>query len=149
MIALILFLGAVHWGTVFAGGAFVVTALVVIVLPGFYLFHRKVVRPMRWVLGVTADDSPTGEEVQSVPKQLAQIRQTQLDIVTRTEQLEKNHGGSMRDLVSRTHKLVVKVDTKLSAHLVESAKNETAIWRALAGHAPQETTTEETPDDAV
>ena len=120
------------WSEVGQVGGFFVAFCAVIVVPVALTFHRKVIRPLRWVLGVTAADSPTGEEVLPVPQQLALLRKTQLEIMEKTAQLENNGGSSVKDQVRQTHKLAIQIRNTLNQHLVASATNEAAIWKAIA-----------------
>jgi hypothetical protein len=130
-------IAAVDWGTfgeVLGGFG---TAMAVLVVPAAVLFHRRVIRPLRWVLGVSAAASPTGEEVKPVPIQLAELRQTATVLLARTEELQNNGGGSMKDLARKTHRLAVSTNRELKEHLTKSAESEAAMWRALAEFGTQ------------
>jgi len=120
------------WATIFEVAAAVATLFALLLVPAAILFHRKVVRPLKWVLGTRAEDSPTGEEIMPIPHQLAQMRKSQLEIARRTEELDNNHGNSVKDTVRKTHRLALSTDRLLRQHLVDAAENERDIWRAIA-----------------
>lgn len=108
------------------------TFVVLLAVPVALLFHRKVIRPLRWVLGVTADDSPTGEAILPVPQQLAELRKAQEQILVASRELIDDGGNSIKDRVRMTHKLAMSTDRVLKEHLRNSAENEAEIWKAIA-----------------
>jgi hypothetical protein len=122
------------WGGVGAilGGC--ATFLAIVVAPLALLFHRRVIKPLSWVLGLKADESPTGEEVLPVPRQLAELRKGQQaakldhDTLTLTvagmklqqettaanikeirAEVFPNHGSSLRDAVDKNGRTVETV----------------------------------------
>jgi hypothetical protein len=123
----------------FLGG--VATFIVLLCVPAGMLFHRKVIKPLRWVLGVTAEDSPTGEAVLPVPQQLLELRTHQINLERMVheslKELMPNNGSSMVDRVRQTHKIATATDRMLRKHLLNSANNEAEIWRAISGHPRQ------------
>jgi len=79
------------------------TFVVVLVVPAIILFHRKVIRPLRFVLGIKEDESPTGEAIPSIPRQLALLRTDQVKLIGNVgsimAEVFPNHGSSLRDAV--------------------------------------------------
>lgn len=120
---------AINTTNVFVSIGAVATAISLILIPAAILFHRRVIRPLRWVLGVPIEDSPTGEAVLPVPQQLAELRSNQQEVM-RT--LGPNGGSSIIDLARKTHKLALSTDRALKQHLIDSAQSEKDIWQAIA-----------------
>jgi hypothetical protein len=135
-----------------------------LLIPAAILFHRKVIRPLRWVLGVSAGDSPTGEAVLPVPQQLLELRRGAAESKANQEKvialLGPNGGSSILDLARKTHKLAVSTDKALKRHLIDSSEHEREIWQAIAGlsgsnvvgtttttHTTQSTVTDDLDDD--
>ncbi len=111
------------WSTILSGFAILVT---VCVIPAGVLFHKRVVRPLSFVLGLKAEDSPTGEKIPTIPQQLAQIR----------AELHPNGGSSMRDSVDRAEKLshttlarVIDLEGAVRSHVADDA----ASFRVISG----------------
>lgn len=100
-----------------------------LLIPAALLFHRRVIRPLRWVLGVTAADSPTGEAVLPVPQQLAELRKSNAAVLAA---LGPNGGSSILDLARKSHKLAMSIDRRLKQHLLDSTQSEKEIWQAIA-----------------
>jgi hypothetical protein len=103
--------------------------MALVIIPAAVLFHRRVIRPLRWVLGVPAADSPTGEEVLPVPQQLAELRAAHREVM---DTLGPNGGSSIIDLARKTHKIALSTDRLLKQHLVDSAQSEKDMWQAIA-----------------
>ena len=119
------------------------------ILPAAWWFHRKVVKPLSFVLGLKQEDSPTGEQIPSIPIQLNDMRKNQVEfkaaqvnqsgeIAIIKAEVFPNHGGSLRDVVDRSEtglaavKLqVVDVQTTLDKH-VSDEKIERERIAALA-----------------
>ena len=117
-------IAAIDWtaaSTVLSGFAiFFVVALI----PGAIWFHRKVIRPLSFVLGLKAEESPTGEAIPPIPSQLADMRKNQIEfksamvkqdgqIAIIKAELFPNHGGSLRDTADRAEAAVSEVRTKV------------------------------------
>jgi hypothetical protein len=86
------------------------TFFVLVVAPLAWFFHRKVIKPLSFVLGLKQEDSPTGEPIASIPIQLAGLRKNQeafvnvqteqgRDIALIKSEVFPNHGSSLRDAV--------------------------------------------------
>jgi hypothetical protein len=130
-------LAATSWTSAGPALGGIATFFILFVLPAAWFFHRKVIRPLSFVLGLKAEESPTGEPIPSIPVQLADMRKNQIDFrtvqaKTATEvasikaELHPNSGHSMRDVTDRTEASlkevrlqVVDVQTALERHLVE------------------------------
>jgi hypothetical protein len=111
---------AVDWtsaSTILSGFA---VFFVVALIPGALWFHRKVIRPLSFVLGLKAEESPTGEAIPPIPTQLAGMRKLQIDFKTGQDaqngeiaiikaELFPNHGSSLRDSVNRNEADTAKV----------------------------------------
>ena len=96
-------IASIDWSsasTILSGLAIFIT---VAVLPLAIVFHRRVVRPLSFVLGLKAEDSPTGQAIPTIPQQLAAIR----------AELHPNGGSSMRDSVDRAEKNVHEVQLRV------------------------------------
>ena len=100
------------------------------ILPAAWWFHRKVVKPLSFVLGLKKEDSPSGEEIPSIPVQRAAMRKNQESfkktqaelqgqVVTLTAEMHPNGGHSMRDAVDKLSVNVIDLDKKLTNHLKE------------------------------
>ena len=123
--------------------------LALLVIPGGWLFHRKIIKPLSFVLGFKQEDSPTGEPIPSIPVQLAEMRKNQTEMRDNQElfkeqvrvitaEVHPNGGNSLRDVVDRNDRntrdlsmKVVDLQGTLDAHLIEERK-EQAITAALA-----------------
>jgi hypothetical protein len=128
--------------TILSGLAIFVGAAIV---PIVMLFHRRVVKPLSFVLGLKKEDSPTGEAIPNIPTQLASIR----------AELHPNGGSSMRDSVDRAektaHEVQVRVINLESAVRIRDAENSTrfevigkTLDALLAGQASAARTAKET-----
>lgn len=120
---------ATDFTNIFVAVGAVATVISLLLVPAAILFHRKVIRPLRWVLGVAAADSPTGEAVLPVPQQLAELRRYQQDVL---KALGPNGGSSILDLARKSHKLAMSIDRRLKQHLLDSTQSEKEIWQAIA-----------------
>jgi hypothetical protein len=123
----------IHWEELGPALGGIATFVVALVIPAFWLFHHKVIKPLSFVLGLKQEDSPTGEAIPSIPVQLAQLR---ADGVKRTSELSKlsvelhpNGGATLRDAIDRSEKGVAKVqvqvvdlDNLLQSHVVQEAQ---------------------------
>lgn len=129
-------IAGVHWSGVFESAGGIAGVVALLLVPASIIFHRKVIRPLRWVLGVSAENSPTGQEILPVPKQLAELRSNQVEVQSNQDailkQLSPNHGNSLYDKVKQTHAIATRTERTLNEHLVKSAENEAEIWRAIA-----------------
>jgi hypothetical protein len=122
---------AVDWanlGIVIGGFS---TAAAIVGAPAAYFFHKKVVRPLKWVLGVPAEDSPDGKAIPPIPHQLADLR---IDVMAVKTEMHPNGGSSMRDSLNRnemmtaqSQKLLQNLDIRLSEHVVDDAKVQKSI----------------------
>lgn len=139
----------INWAVIGEALGGLATFIVLLAVPAAIFFHRKVIRPLRWVLGVTADDSPTGEAILPVPQQLAALRRDQLTILAAASELVDNGGNSIKDRVRMTHKLAQSTDRVLREHLRVSAENEAEIWKAIAFADKHASTTAKAAADAA
>lgn len=155
---------AVNTTNIFVILGVIATIIAIIFVPTGVLFYRKVMRPLRWVLGVSAADSPSGEAVLPVPQQLLELRRGAAESKANQEKvialLGPNGGSSILDLARKTHKLAVSTDKALKRHLIDSSEHEREIWQAIAGlsgsnvvgtttttHTTQSTVTDDLDDD--
>jgi hypothetical protein len=134
---------ATNFTNIFIAIGVVAGIVATLLIPAAIMFHRRVIRPLRWVLGVSAADSPTGEEVLPVPQQLAELRTNQREVM---ETLGPNGGSSILDLSRKTHKLALSTDRALKQHLTDSARSEKEIWQAIAGISGPDPVLEPTPN---
>lgn len=126
---------AVDWanlGIIVGGFA---TAAAVVGAPAAYFFHKKVVRPLKWVLGVPAEDSPDGKAIPPIPHQLANLR---TDVLAIKSEMHPNGGSSMRDSLNRNELMTAQtlksqgeVSERLEAHITEDAEVQAAINTTL------------------
>lgn len=128
---------AVNTTNVFVILGVIATIISVIFVPAGIIFYRRVMRPLRWVLGVSAADSPSGEAVLPVPQQLLELRKGAAESKANQERvialLGPNGGSSILDIARKSHKLAVSIDRALKKHLLDSAQSEKEIWQAIAG----------------
>jgi hypothetical protein len=121
---------AVNTTNIFVILGVIATIISLVFVPAGIIFYRRVMRPLRWVLGVSAADSPSGEAVLPVPQQLLELRKNQAQIMT---VLGPNGGSSILDIARKSHKLAMSIDRALKKHLLDSAQSEKEIWQAIAG----------------
>jgi hypothetical protein len=121
---------AVNTTNIFVIVGVIATVISVIFVPAGIIFYRRVMRPLRWVLGVSAADSPSGEAVLPVPQQLLELRRNQAQIMS---VVGPNGGSSILDIARKSHKLALSIDRSLKQHLQDSARSEKEIWQAIAG----------------
>jgi hypothetical protein len=116
----------------------IATFLAVLLIPAAWLFHRKVIRPLSFVLGLKQEDSPTGEPIPSIPVQLAAMRKNQEEfkgeIQTINAEVHPNSGKSLRDVVDRNDRntrdlsmKVVDLQGTIDAHLAEERREREKI----------------------
>jgi hypothetical protein len=114
------------------------TFVAVLLIPGAWLFHRKVIKPLSFVLGLKQEDSPTGEPIPSIPVQLAEMRKNQEvfkeQVRTINAEVHPNGGNSLRDAVDsngrNTRELSMKVvdlQGTLASHLAEERREREKI----------------------
>jgi len=115
-----------------------ITVIVLMLVPAAWFFHRKVIRPLSWMLGLKAEQSPTGEAVLTIPQQLAELRQHQTVVVAEVASIKAevnpNGGGSLRDSTDRNEKMtreiglhVVDLQSAFDKHMVEERQSRDAI----------------------
>ncbi len=115
---------AIDWtaaSTVLSGFAiFFVVALI----PGAIWFHRKVIRPLSFVLGLKAEESPTGQAIPPIPTQISELREIASAVQTKqvenarqigllTAEMHPNGGHSMRDVVDRNERNTAELSVKV------------------------------------
>jgi hypothetical protein len=116
----------------------IATFFILFVLPAAWFFHRKVIRPLSFVLGLKAEESPTGEPIPSIPVQLAEMRRNQEEfkgqIKVINAEVHPNGGSSMRDVVDRNDRntrdlsmKVVDLQESLDKHLAEERREREKI----------------------
>ncbi len=124
-------------------------------IPCAIWFHHRVIRPLSFVLGLKADESPTGEAIPPIPTQLADMRRTQLTIqatqkatenrLVRIEgELHPNGGTSLRDAVDDKQRRIVALDLKVVdlANRLETLHQEDATERAAVAALAAKTAAE-------
>jgi hypothetical protein len=122
------------WQAISAG----VSVLVLVLVPVAIYMNHKVIRPMSWVLGLKADESPTGEVIPPIPQQLSELRNQGKDraiqIAAIRKELHPNGGSSLRDVTdfnaialdeARKHMVA------LEAHMAKHDTEERVIWHFL------------------
>lgn len=88
------------------------------------MFHRRVVKPLSFVLGLKAEQSPTGEAIPPIPAQIAGLRkladamhaqqeETRVEIGLIKAELHPNGGGSLRDQTDMNGKATIEVMAKV------------------------------------
>jgi len=113
---------------------------VIALIPLGLWFHRKVIRPLGFVLGLKATESPTGEEIPSIPVQLAELRKGYVEMRTTQvrisghitsiqAELHPDSGSSLRDSMDRSeaitkavHLQVVDLQKTVETHMADERK---------------------------
>ena len=105
-----------------------VAFVALILIPAYWFLHRKVIKPLSFVLGLKQEDSPTGTAIPNIPMQLAAIR----------AELHPNGGSSMRDSIDRNERSVqqvnlrlVDLDQAIRTHVAEDAASFGIINKTL------------------
>jgi hypothetical protein len=151
---------AVHLSSYAQGLGGIATFIVVLVLPAAWFFHRKVIRPLSWMLGLKAEESPTGEEILPIPQQLVVMRKNQDEVkgnlVKLTAEMHPNGGGSMRDSIDRNERLTAATQLRvinLEGVMARHAETDELVWtgitKSLIGLATGQKDAKQTAEDVA